>query len=302
MLLRVFKKTNGNGNVSDSYNIVIRRRRAIWTSPEIASTVCLFAPQITLYLGKRDFVDHVDSVEVVGRFYSVPTLKHGSCLWTDAAGLFLLCRGRRQSGAFRPQRQERYVNPKRPKDDDPKDVFHFAVYVYLACAFRYGSEDLDVMGLSFRRDIWIQRVQVYPPTGENPAKTPMHEFLLGKIGEQGYAFSFQVRKHHFFVGLHSFFFVRQSFFPSLIPDADQSALLRLPAARAQRFWQGSLTCPTCVLHTHLDCLTVYCMRLRYTLGLRRGLRGQSLPRQCAPQYRWGHREEVGAPGTRMRKP
>lgn len=73
----------------------------------------------------------------------------------------------------------------------------FPVYVYLACAFRYGSDDLDVMGLSFRRDIWIQRLQVYPPTGENTANTPMKEFLLKKVGDQGYAFSFQVWKDLF---------------------------------------------------------------------------------------------------------
>lgn len=87
---------------------------------------------------------------------------------------------------------------------NPHDVFVFAVYVYLACAFRYGSDDLDVMGLSFRRDIWIQRVQVYPPTGENTAKTPMQEFLLKKIGEHGYPFSFQVRINRTFVVLHLF--------------------------------------------------------------------------------------------------
>lgn len=65
------------------------------------------------------------------------------------------------------------------------------VFVYLACAFRYGSDDLDVMGLSFRRDIWIQRVQVYPPTGD-PPKSEMVDFLMKKVGEQGQAFSFQV--------------------------------------------------------------------------------------------------------------
>uniref|UniRef100_A0A3B4ZJM7 Arrestin-C n=1 Tax=Stegastes partitus TaxID=144197 RepID=A0A3B4ZJM7_9TELE len=91
--------------------------------------------------GKRDFVDHVDSVEVVGA-------------WHDFLQTYVL-------------------------------------YVYLACAFRYGSEDLDVIGLSFRRDIWIKRVQVYPPT-ETPAKTPMMESLLKKVGDQGYPFSFQM--------------------------------------------------------------------------------------------------------------
>lgn len=94
------------------------------------------------------------------------------------------------------------MNPVTPRN--PHNVSVFAVYVYLACVFRYGSEDLDVMGLSFRRDIWIQRVQVYPPTGENTAKTPMQEFLLKKIGEQGYAFSFQVRRRRASVVVRSF--------------------------------------------------------------------------------------------------
>ncbi|XP_073342753.1 arrestin 3b, retinal (X-arrestin) [Pagrus major] len=112
---KVYKKTSGNGHIA-------------------------------LYLGKRDFVDHVDSVEIVEGVIKV-----------DPAGL----EGRK-------------------------------VFVYLACAFRYGSEDLDVMGLSFRRDIWIQRVQVYPPTEGTTAKTPMMEFLMKKVGEQGYPFTFQM--------------------------------------------------------------------------------------------------------------
>uniref|UniRef100_UPI0037E77ADC arrestin 3b, retinal (X-arrestin) n=1 Tax=Semicossyphus pulcher TaxID=241346 RepID=UPI0037E77ADC len=114
-LFRVFKKTSGNGHIA-------------------------------LYLGKRDFVDHVDSVEVVDGVVKV-----------DPSGL----NGRK-------------------------------VYVYLACAFRYGSEDLDVIGLSFRRDIWIQRVQVYPPTEASTAKTPMQESLMKKVGEQGCPFTFQM--------------------------------------------------------------------------------------------------------------
>lgn len=111
---KVFKKTSGNGHIA-------------------------------LYLGKRDFVDHVDSVDVVDGVVKV-----------DPSGL----EGRK-------------------------------VYVYLACAFRYGSEDLDVIGLSFRRDIWMKRVQVYPPV-ETPAKTPMMESLLKKVGDQGHPFSFQM--------------------------------------------------------------------------------------------------------------
>ncbi|XP_071381344.1 arrestin-C-like, partial [Centroberyx affinis] len=114
-LCRTFRKTSGNGNIA-------------------------------LYLGKRDFVDNVDSVEIVDGVLKV----------------------------------------------DPSALNGRKVFVYLACAFRYGSEDLDVIGLSFRRDIWVQRVQIYPPTGGNPPNTPMQEALLKKVGEQGHPFSFQM--------------------------------------------------------------------------------------------------------------
>uniref|UniRef100_A0A8C6KDE1 Arrestin-C n=1 Tax=Nothobranchius furzeri TaxID=105023 RepID=A0A8C6KDE1_NOTFU len=112
---RVFKKTSGNG-------------------------------VIALYLGRRDFVDHVDSVDLVDGIVKV-----------DPSGL----NGRK-------------------------------VFIYLACAFRYGSDDLDVISLSFRRDIWLKRIQIYPPTNGNPTKTPMQESLLKKVGEQGCPFSFQM--------------------------------------------------------------------------------------------------------------
>uniref|UniRef100_A0A667YA86 Arrestin-C n=1 Tax=Myripristis murdjan TaxID=586833 RepID=A0A667YA86_9TELE len=102
-LCRIFKKTSGNGNIA-------------------------------LYLGKRDFVDNVDSVEVVDGVIKV----------------------------------------------DPANLNGRKVFVYLACAFRYGSEDLDVIGLSFRRDIWVKRVQVYPPVGGNSPNTPMQESLMKK--------------------------------------------------------------------------------------------------------------------------
>ncbi|KAM9740999.1 arrestin 3b, retinal (X-arrestin) [Menidia menidia] len=112
---KVFKKTSGNGTIA-------------------------------LYLGKRDFVDNVDSVEVVDGVVKV----------------------------------------------DPSGLDGRKVYVYLACAFRYGSDDLDIIGLSFRRDIWLQRVQVYPATNAGGPKTPMQESLMKKVGEQGCPFSFQM--------------------------------------------------------------------------------------------------------------
>uniref|UniRef100_A0A3P9NX41 Arrestin-C n=1 Tax=Poecilia reticulata TaxID=8081 RepID=A0A3P9NX41_POERE len=73
-----------------------------------------------------------------------------------------------------------------------RDFVDHVDFVYLACAFRYGSDDLDVIGLSFRRDIWMKKVQVYPAADGNPTKTPMQESLLKKVGEQGCPFSFQM--------------------------------------------------------------------------------------------------------------
>lgn len=68
-----------------------------------------------------------------------------------------------------------------------------AVWIQLACAFRYGREDLDVIGLSFRKDIWIQHIQLYPDAGHKPTLTEMHNTLLKKAGEQGHPFTFNVR-------------------------------------------------------------------------------------------------------------
>ena len=70
----------------------------------------------------------------------------------------------------------------------------FIVFVYLACSFRYGSEDLDVMGMSCRRDIWVKRVQVYPSLGGGIAKTPMQESLMKKAGELAHNFAFEVQE------------------------------------------------------------------------------------------------------------
>uniref|UniRef100_A0A8C2EUX3 Arrestin-C n=1 Tax=Cyprinus carpio TaxID=7962 RepID=A0A8C2EUX3_CYPCA len=112
---KVFKKTSGNG-------------------------------QLTLYLGKRDYVDHVDSVDAVEGVLKI----------------------------------------------DPADLGDRKVWIQLACAFRYGREDLDVIGLSFRKDIWIQHIQLYPDAGHKPTLTEMHNTLLQKAGEQGHAFTFNI--------------------------------------------------------------------------------------------------------------
>lgn len=69
------------------------------------------------------------------------------------------------------------------------------VWVQLSCAFRYGNEDLDVVGLIFKKDIWINHIQLYPEAGHKPQLTDMHNTLLKKAGEQAYAFTINVHSH-----------------------------------------------------------------------------------------------------------
>ncbi|KAL6070308.1 hypothetical protein STEG23_008562 [Scotinomys teguina] len=98
--------------------------------------------QVTIYLGKRDYVDHISQVEPVD-------------------GVVLV---------------------------DPELVKGKKVYVTLTCAFRYGQEDIDVIGLTFRRDLYFSRVQVYPPVGAISAPTQLQESLLKKLGNNTYPF------------------------------------------------------------------------------------------------------------------
>ncbi|XP_015282299.1 PREDICTED: S-arrestin [Gekko japonicus] len=97
---------------------------------------------VTIYLGKRDFIDHVDDVESVD-------------------GVVLV---------------------------DPEIVKEKKVYVTLTCAFRYGQEDIDVMGLTFRRDLYFSRTQVYPTLEKQRPLSDLQTCLLNKLGENAYPF------------------------------------------------------------------------------------------------------------------
>ncbi|KAK6033817.1 arrestin domain protein, partial [Cooperia oncophora] len=64
----------------------------------------------------------------------------------------------------------------------------------LLAAFRYGREDLDVLGLTFRKDLISQQYQVYPP---NPSQTTrpltrLQERLKRKLGDLAFPFWFEV--------------------------------------------------------------------------------------------------------------
>ncbi|KAE8278796.1 Arrestin red cell isoform 1 TrCarr 1 [Larimichthys crocea] len=103
--------------------------------------------KLTVYLGKRDFVDHLNHVDPVD-------------------GVLLV---------------------------DPEYLKDRKVFITLACAFRYGREDLDVLGLSFRKDLYVCTIQVFPPTQEE--KRPLshlQERLLKKLGQHAHPFTFTI--------------------------------------------------------------------------------------------------------------
>ncbi|KAF7242037.1 Arrestin-C [Varanus komodoensis] len=108
----------------------------------------MFGPgMLSIYLGKRDFVDHVEHVEPVD-------------------GIVLI---------------------------DPEYLKDRKVYVTLTCAFRYGRDDLDVIGLTFRKDLYVLTTQLYPPVPDQAPKTltPLQDKLMKKLGENAYPFTFE---------------------------------------------------------------------------------------------------------------
>merc|ERR1719273_448339 len=110
--------------------------------------------KITVYLGKRDFVDHVTHVDPID-------------------GVVL-------------------VEPEYLKDRK--------VYGHVLAAFRYGREDLDVLGLTFRKDLYLASSQIFPPLETDQANkrplTRLQERLIKKLGgENAYPFFFELPPH-----------------------------------------------------------------------------------------------------------
>jgi len=106
--------------------------------------------KITVYLGRRDFVDHISHVDPID-------------------GVVLV---------------------------DPEYLKDRKVYGHVLAAFRYGREDLDVLGLTFRKDLYLASSQIYPP--EDNSKKPLsrlQERLIKKLGENAHPFYFELPPH-----------------------------------------------------------------------------------------------------------
>jgi beta-arrestin len=83
--------------------------------------------KITTYLGKRDFLDRGSSVDLIGMYIF-------DSLNLSLDGMVMI--------------DDDYIKQKKK------------VTVQLLAAFRYGREDLDVLGLTFRKDLISQFYQV----------------------------------------------------------------------------------------------------------------------------------------------
>lgn len=85
------------------------------------------------------------------------------------------------------------TDPAPRPEPDPDICVLPPVFVTLTCAFRYGREDLDVLGLTFRKDLFVANSQVFPPSAEPETHlTHLQERLMKKLGEHAHPFTFQV--------------------------------------------------------------------------------------------------------------
>lgn len=108
--------------------------------------------KITVYLGKRDFVDHISHVDPID-------------------GVVLI---------------------------DPDYVKDRKVFGHVLAAFRYGREDLDVLGLTFRKDLYLAAEQIFPQENSPQNKRPLtrlQERLIKKLGPNAYPFYFELPPH-----------------------------------------------------------------------------------------------------------
>ncbi|XP_022339642.1 beta-arrestin-1-like isoform X3 [Crassostrea virginica] len=76
---------------------------------------------------------------------------------------------------------------------DPDYLQGRKVFAHVLAAFRYGREDLDVLGLTFRKDLYLANFQVYPPLEEQTKPlTNLQERLIRKLGSNAYPFYFEL--------------------------------------------------------------------------------------------------------------
>lgn len=77
---------------------------------------------------------------------------------------------------------------------DPEYIKDRKVYAHVLAAFRYGREDLDVLGLTFRKDLFIAQQQVYPQLEPPKQLTHLQQRLLKSSDQMHIHFIFNCQK------------------------------------------------------------------------------------------------------------
>uniref|UniRef100_A0A672ZZ91 Beta-arrestin-1 n=1 Tax=Sphaeramia orbicularis TaxID=375764 RepID=A0A672ZZ91_9TELE len=86
-----------------------------------------------------------------------------------------------------------YLKERKGETPEPAEFRSRPVFVTLTCAFRYGREDLDVLGLTFRKDLFVANVQAFPPLPEEKKSlSRLQERLIKKLGEHAHPFTFDI--------------------------------------------------------------------------------------------------------------
>ncbi|XP_037837916.1 S-arrestin a isoform X2 [Kryptolebias marmoratus] len=138
---------------------------------------------VGVFMGKRDFVDREDSVDPVdGVILIDPEALAGR------KGLYT----RSYTTSAAAQRLPLSLG-RLKKVSVNICVFCPAVFVTLSCTFRYGRDDMDVMGIAFRRELYLSTRQVYPPLQDRDkgVHTKVQAKLLRKLGNNAYPFFFE---------------------------------------------------------------------------------------------------------------
>ena len=63
------------------------------------------------------------------------------------------------------------------------------IFVQLVITFRHGREEDETLGLSFKKELVLDRVQIYPPEKKNGEETKLQTRLIQKLGEGAFPFS-----------------------------------------------------------------------------------------------------------------
>ena len=63
------------------------------------------------------------------------------------------------------------------------------IFVQLVITFRHGREEDETLGLSFKKELVLDRVQIYPPEKKKDEETKLQTRLIQKLGEGAFPFS-----------------------------------------------------------------------------------------------------------------